>query len=194
VVLLKSRENKFPASWSRDGRFVLYSEWYKKGRTSTWVLPMEGARKPVPLLSSSSGEFDILGAHFSPDGHWVAYTSNESGRNEVYVRSFSMNADQTAVELGAKWPISIGGGTGERWRRDGRELYYQSVELGRLMAVEITNTPSFHAGVPVPLGVSTVRDSVWASVGDGKRFLKLAGRSGPEPYTVLLNWQAALKK
>jgi Tol biopolymer transport system component len=186
--LLKSSEDKHATSWSRDGRFLLYTVVHPKTKSDIWVLPLEGDRKPVPYLST---EFDEREARFSPDSHWVAYTSDESGQDEVYVRSFSMNSAGTAAEAGGKWPISNGFGVDPRWRGDGRELYYQSRE-GRLMAVEIATNPAFRAGNPQPLGV--LGSFVWDSAADGRRFLVLATRGGPQPFTVVLNWQAGLKK
>jgi hypothetical protein len=153
------------------------------------VLPLEGDRKPVPFLSTEFGERE---ARFSPDGHWVVYTSEESGHAEVYVRSFSINSAGTAVEAGGKWLVSNGGGVEPRWRGDGRELYYLSLADRRLMAVEIATIPVFRAGNPQPLGVLTFGS--WDSAADGRRFLTLATKSGPQPYTVVLNWQAGLKK
>ena len=122
-VLLKSSEDKHATSWSRDGRFLLYRMVDPKTKWDFWVLPLEGDKKPVPFLVKAFREND---ARFSPDGHWVAYTSDESGQYEVYVRSFSMNSAGTAVEAGGKWQISNGFGDDPRWRGDGRELYYRS--------------------------------------------------------------------
>jgi len=196
-ALLKSSEDKFPASWSRDGRFLLYAVDDRKTKANIkaniWVLPMEGDHKPVPFAST---EFNEYQARFSPDGHWVAYTSDESGRMEVYVRSFSMNPAGTAVEAGGKWLISSKGGSAPRWRSDGRELYYQSIYDGRLMAVEIVTTPVFRAGTPRPLGLVFPLDTgtPWDTAADGKRFLVAAESGKPEPYTVVLNWQTGLKK
>ena len=130
---------------------------------------------------------------FSPDGHWVAYVSNESGRNEVYVRSFSLNSAGTAVEAGGKWLVSNGPGNDPTWRSDGRELYYRAGQ--KLMAVEIATSPVFRAGKPQPLGLVIPQGAGWDATGDGKRFLVAAPKSSrPEPYTVVLNWQAGLKK
>jgi Tol biopolymer transport system component len=160
------------------------------------VLPLDSDKKPVPFLIT---EFNERQAHFSPDGHWVAYTSDESGQSEVYVRSFSVNSSWTAVEAGGKWQISNGFGDGPRWRGDGRELYYRS-RGGGLMAVEITTNPAFRAGNPQPLGDltfasgSSVGILEWTSAADGKRFIRLANKSGRQPYTIVLNWQAGLKK
>ncbi|MGH9256300.1 MAG: TolB family protein [Vicinamibacterales bacterium] len=116
-----------PVSWSPDGRLVLYQRADPKTGTDLWVLPTIGAlrqaqgvpsqsrdeRKPFPVVQTA---MDQPGGEFSPDGRWLAYESNESGRFEVYVQPFP--------EAGGKWQISSVGGTQPRWRRDGKELYY----------------------------------------------------------------------
>jgi Tol biopolymer transport system component len=186
-VLLKSSEDKLATSWSRDGRFLLYTAVHPKTKSDIWVLPLEGNRKPVPFLIT---EFNERQSRFSPDGRWVAYTSDESGQDEVYVRPFSMNSAGTTVEVSGKWPISNGQGIEPRWRGDGRELFYRS-RGGRVMAVEIATKLAFRAGSPQSLGSLP---GAWDSAADGKRFLVLASKSGPQPYTVVLNWQAGLKK
>ena len=181
-VLLSSGEDKLPTSWSRDGRFLLYTVIHPKTLNDIWVLPLEGDRKPAPFLVT---EFNEQAARFSPDGNWVAYVSDESGQAEVYVRSFSMGS-------GGKWLISNGGGSAPRWRGDGRELYY-AAPGGRLQAVDIVTSPVFRPGTPQPLGLTTVE--AWDASPDGKRFLVAAPKPGkPEPFTVVLNWQAGLKK
>ncbi|MEO8052631.1 MAG: protein kinase, partial [Acidobacteriota bacterium] len=187
-VLLNSSEEKHPTSWSRDGRFLLYTVIHPKTKSDIWILPMQGDRKPVPFLHT---EFNERQARFSADGHWVVYTSDESGQDEVYVRSFSMNSAGTAVETGSKWPISNGLGAAPHWRADGREIYYRS-RGGALMAVEIATKPTFRAGNPQPLGNLPL--PAWDSAADGKRFLGVAYVSGQQGYTVVLNWQAGLKK
>jgi len=195
-VLLKSSEHELATSWSRDGRFLLYQVINPTTKNDLWVLPMEGDRKPVPFLITEVNERH---GQFSPDGHWVAYTSNESGQDEIYVRSFSMNSAGTAVEAGGKWPISNGPGVEPRWRGDGRELYYRT-RGGQLMAVEISTNPGFRAGNPQPLGVLTFasadlyEDWGWDAAADGKRFVGSTIKSAPQPYTVVVNWQAGLKK
>lgn len=151
-------------------------------------LPLGNDKKPVPFLSTEFNEDQAL---FSLDGHWMAYTSDESGQVEVYVRSFSINSAGTAVEAGGKWKISNGFGVEPRWRGDGRELYYRSLD-GRLQAVEIATNPAFRAGSPQPLGLLTVAS--WDSAADGRRFLTISGPGGPASYEVVLNWQAGLKK
>ena len=160
------------------------------------MLRLAGDRKPVPFLIT---QFNERQARFSPDGHWAIGWPNESGQNEVYVRSFSMNSAGTAAETSGRWQISTGFGRAPRWRGDGGELYYRS-RNGGLVAVEIATNPTFRAGPPQPLGVLTsafvnsVGSSTWDSAADGSRFLRVATTSGSQPYTVLLNWQVGLKK
>jgi hypothetical protein len=103
-----------------------------------------------------------------------------------------MNSAGTGVNAEGKWLISSGGGTDPRWRGDGGELYYQAAD-GKLMAVEIMTKPVFRAGTPRPFELRA--PGVWDSSADGRRFLATAIPSGkPELYTVLVNWQAGLKK
>ena len=190
-LLLKSHAPQ-AMSWSRDGRFLLYRMFDPKTDWDFWVLPLEGDKKPVPFLVNAFREDD---ARFSPDGHWVAYTSDESGEYEVYVRSFAMNSTRTAVEAGGKWQISNGYGDQPCWRGDGRELYYRAQD-GQVMAVEIATNPRFRPGRPQPLGFLS---GEWDCTADGRRFLvatpKTTGKDDrPEPYTVILNWQASLNK
>ncbi len=191
-VLFKSSEDTFASSWSRDGRFLLYSVLSAKMKYSVGVLPMGTDRKPVgiPFLVT---EFNEQLARFSPDGRWVAYVSDESGHYEVYVRPFSMNSAGTAVETGGKWQISDGYGFDPRWRDDGRELYYLSLK-GPIMAVEVATAPTFRAGKPQLLGVPVPSILRWGAAPDGKSFLVPVIKSDPQPYTVVLNWQAGLKK
>jgi len=150
-ALLKSPEDKFATSWSRDGRFLLYTVYSSKTKSDIWVLPLDGDRKPIPFLAT---EFVERTGRFSPDGHWVAYMSDESGQEEIYVRSFSLNPSGTAAEISGKWLISNDRGVAPRWRSDGRELYYQSLSTGKIMAVEVVPGALFRAGTPRPLEVS----------------------------------------
>jgi hypothetical protein len=128
--------------------------------------------------------------NFSPDGRLVAYTSNESGRFEVYV--------ETVPQSDHKWSVSAGGGYEPRWRADGREVYYLS-EDRKLVAVGVDPGPSF--GIPqalfqtqVPVGVIANRTHYVPSR-DGQRFLiNMALDAAPSPITVVLNWTGMLKK
>ncbi len=191
-VLLKSSEPKYVTSWSRDGRFLLYTVVSPKTKGDIWLLPLDRDKKPVPFLIT---EFNEQSASFSPDGHWVAYQSDESGRVEVYVRSFSLNSTGTAVEGRGKWQISNEPGDEPTWRSDGRGLYYYRSSDRKIMAVEIATSPVFRAGKPQPLGLALPQGAKWDAAADGKRFLVAAAKeSKPEPYTVVLNWQSSLKK
>jgi serine/threonine protein kinase/Tol biopolymer transport system component len=197
-LLLKSNDSKYPTSWSRDGRYLLYMvPDPRTAKYDLWVLPFEGDRKPFPFLRT---EFNNYDGQFSPDGRRVAYVSDESGREEIYVRTFSPGSPDTAADLGGKWLISTGGGSQPRWRGDGKELYYLAPDL-KLMAVEITTSPVFRPGAPKALFQAPPQNAVsiishsWDLTPDGKRFLFPApADQGWAPFEVVLNWQAALKK
>jgi len=195
--LLQSSVNKYPTSWSRDGRFLLYhASDPKTTKTELWVLPLEGDKKPFPILHT---EFNSDEGQFSPDGHRVTYVSDESGREEVYVRTFSPDSTAAAPGAGGKWLISTGGGTEPRWRGDGNELYYLSPDR-ELMAVEIATSPMFRAGVPkalfqTPQNAIAANLQSWDLTSDGKRFLFVAPTEQyAVPFTVVQNWQAGLKE
>jgi eukaryotic-like serine/threonine-protein kinase len=198
-LLLKSGDTKYPTSWSRDGRFLLYrTSDSTTTKHSLWVLPLEGDKKPFPFLRT---EFDNEDGQFSPDGRWVAYVSDESGRPEIYVRTFSPDSTAEASDTGGKWLISTGGGREPRWRGDGKELYYLAPDR-TLMAVEIATNPAFRAGAPKalfqapPQAVVTPFLQSWDLTPDGKRYLFLAPveQTAQTPFTVVLNWQAGLKQ
>src|SRR5262249_40979775 len=124
-LLLASGQDKRPLDWSPDGRFLLYADIDSKGRVDIWALRMDGDRKPFPVVHTN---FDKDLAQFSPDGKWIAYQSNESGRYEIYIEPFPGPGGQTQV--------STNGGAQVRWRRDGKELFYIALD-GRLMSVPI---------------------------------------------------------
>jgi Tol biopolymer transport system component len=194
-LLLKSDQDKVPTSWSRDGRFVLYYSNEPKTTNDIWMLPMVGDHKPVPFLRT---EFIEINGTFSPDGRWVAYTSLESGRPEVYVRPFSPPDAPGSSSAGGKWQISKAGtGPGApRWRGDGKELFYTTQD-GRVMAVDVAANPVFQAGIPQPLFNLASNATAPQVTPDGKRFLSAAPpqqASVEIPITVLLNWPALLKK
>ena len=131
---------KLPLDWSSDGRFLLFEAREPLGaKAKLWVLPLSGDRKAFSLLQTPFSE--SLGA-FSPDGRWIAYVSDESGRPEVYVQTFPVST--------AKWRVSTNGGTQPRWRRDGKEIFYLASD-SRLMAVAVSAGASFEAGIPAAL-------------------------------------------
>ena len=114
--LFRNTLQSFPQSWSPDGRFIAYVTVDPKTAADIWLLPLAGDRKPTPLLQT---RFTEQHARISPDGRWMAYSSNESGRQDVYVTRFP--------EPGGKWPVSTNGGGFPVWRRDGRELFYRAL-------------------------------------------------------------------
>jgi serine/threonine protein kinase len=170
--------------WSRDGRFILYQIPAARTGQDLWIAPQFGDRKPFPYLQT---QFNEQAGAFSPDGHWVAYVSDESGRNEIYVQAFPLS--------GEKHQISSGGGSEPYWKKDGTELFYLAADRN-LMAVPIKLGTTLTPGTPkalFPIPVSEQQHS-YAVTADGQRFLvsRLAGEM--PPITVVLNWEAGLKK
>ncbi len=193
-LLLASAQDKAPMDWSPDGRFLLYREQgYREQGSKTgldlWGLPLGGDRKPFPVVQTN---FDELGAQFSPDGKWIAYESNESGRYEIYVQPFP--------GPGSKLEVSTNGGAQVRWQRDGKELFYIALD-GRLMAVPIrlaSNAQTIEAGAPIPLFATHVGAALsypfrqqYDISPDGQRFLmNTVIEEAASPITVILNWKA----
>jgi eukaryotic-like serine/threonine-protein kinase len=192
-LLLKSTTgDKFATSSSRDGRFLLYTVENPETKRDIWVLPLQGDHNPIPFLRT---EFNESSGQFAPDGHWIAYTSDESGVDEIYVQEFSSSFAQGSWDSKGKWLISKGGGTGPRWRGDGKELFYVASD-GKLMSVDIRAKPVFEAGAPRPLfqlPPGFVGGDVTA---DGRHFLigVPMSQSASVPFTVVLNWQMTLRK
>lgn len=191
-ALLRAARQQRATDWSTDGRFILYGEANQQTSWDLWVLPMEGERKPWPWLDTPAEE---RYAAFSPDGKWIAYQSNESGREEIYVQTFVAGAPAS----GGKRQLSLNGGTYPQWRRDGRELYYVSAE-GKLMSLDITLNAELKAGVPkelfTPRGYRMNADRGFAPTHDGQRFLFVtsAEEASVPPFTVVLNWMAEVRR
>jgi len=196
-ILVRSGQDKTPTSISPDGRFLLYTQSDPQTKNDIWILSNPGAgqrdRKSTPFLQSESNESE---ARFSPDPEGgapsgrrlVAYTSDESRRNEVYVREFPQNA------TARKWPVSKAGGTNPRWRGDGKELLFAAPD-GTIMSVDVTPGITFQGSAPkalfnVPSGILPN----WDLTADGKRFLVLMRVQQNAPFTVMQNWQTALKR
>jgi len=189
-LLFKSDHVKVPTDWSRDGRYLLYEELDPKSKRDLWVLPMDAAssgRKPIPFLRT---DFDEWNGKFSPDSHWVAYESDESGRYEIYVRPFP------AREGGGKWMVSRGGGSQPHWHGDGKELFYIGQD-NSLMVVPVSASGAvFQQGTPAAL-FKAPPSPAWDLTADGKRFLfpiSASGGATQTPFTVVQNWTSLLKR
>ena len=189
-LLFEDNSDKYPVSWSPDGRFILYESLGGPTGIDLFVLPLSGDRKPVPFLQTP---FNEAAAQFSPDGRWIVYISNESGKYEVYVASFP--------GPGGKWQISSGGGTLPRWRHDGGEIFYLAPD-NKLMAAAVNGKGGgFEVGAVKALFERTVRRAPengypYDVTADGQRFLinSAPGQAASAPVTVVLNWTAGLKK
>jgi eukaryotic-like serine/threonine-protein kinase len=187
-LLLATPENKYPTDWSPDGRFVLYRTTGTKTGQDLWTLPLDGDRKPLPIVQTT---FDERNGQFSPDGQWIAYESNESGRSEIYVQSFP--------RAGGKRQISTNGGAQARWRRDGTEVFYVALD-NRLMAAAIrleANGRAVEPSSPVPLFTTDIGGPLQGNLrqqysvsADGKRFLMntVAEEASTSPITIVLNF------
>jgi serine/threonine protein kinase/Tol biopolymer transport system component len=201
-LAFQSSDSKYPFDWSADGRFFVYSAFGSgKGTTADlWVLPLTGdprqagaeGRKPIPFMTT---KFQETQARFSPDGHWIAFVSNESGTDEVYISSFPAASGKTRV--------STNGGVQPRWRRDGKELFYLSPDR-KLMAAPLAAGATLEAGTPKALFdvhlLPTGSGAPYAAyqydmTRDGQRFLvNTPLGNATVPITVVLNWTAGLKK
>jgi Tol biopolymer transport system component len=190
-LLFKSTEQKYPSDWSRDGHVLLYTSLDAKTQADVVALSMDGDHKPAVFLNT---QFSEIRGKLSPDGRWIAYVSDESGRPEVYVQPFPVSADRAGKHL-----ISNGGGDEPIWRRDGRELFYRN---GRnVMAADITPGAVFKASAAKKLFEANFAGLNgagyrWDVTGDGKRFLikVVGGEIAQEPVTLVLNWTAGLRK
>jgi Tol biopolymer transport system component len=190
-TVLESQQTSYVTDVSPDGRFLVYSRGSAENRYDIWLVPTGGDHKPTPFLATPASEY--LG-QVSPDGKWIAYISDESGRDEIYVRSFPAS--------GFKWPISNGGGSYPRWRRDGKELFFVAAS-GALMAVAVRPAQQgldFGAATALPVTLVISGGSFaypYDIARDGQRILALApvrGGRDSTSLTVLMNWEAVLKK
>jgi Tol biopolymer transport system component len=170
--------------WSRDGKYLL-----TRKNNELWYLTWSDL-VPKPL---AQGKFAVRNAQFSPDGRWFAYATNETGNWEIYVSPFP--------SLGSKWQVSTNGGQEPKWRGDGKELFYLSVE-GQIMSVVVAVSPSFQAGTPNPLFQIHRRQPVSAQdlfsydvSADGQRFLVISkvDEGKTAPLSVFFNWQQGIE-
>jgi Tol biopolymer transport system component len=187
-TLLKSGTLKVPTDWSSDGRFIIYENDDPNTRADLWILPLFGDRKPMLYLQTRFREAE---GRLSPDGRWLAYSSDQSGALEVYVRPFPSGQGQ--------WQVSTQGGEAPRWRRDGKELVYLTSNM-TVMAVAVESGSTFRAESPRALfqlrGINrlTINNTVdYEMTADGQRFLVNTLSSAAAPINVVLNWTVGLK-
>jgi serine/threonine protein kinase len=177
--------------WSPDGRYLIYrsgSAGVGAGQ-DLWILPLFGDRKPFPYVTGPGNQGE---ARFSPDGRWVAYSSNETTRLEIYVAPFPWT--------GAKWQVSASGGYAPEWRRDGKELFFLVPGAGQLVAAAVNGSATgFKVGDLHPLFRAdlspTTVGTIYSPTRDGQRFVAItAGEEGSMPLILVQNWTAELKK
>ncbi len=182
--VLKTPVRKLALDVTRDDRFLLYSENDPKtGRPSIWAMPLDGDRKPFPVVR---GEFNAGEARFSPDGHWVAYSSDESGVAQVYIKKFPPTDQRIQV--------SNDGGAAPKWRPDGRQLYYRR-KRSFLVAVDLKLGGTAEVSKPRELFTSPVTGlQDYEPAPDGKRFLTLIEDQATvaTPLNIVVNWPATV--
>ncbi len=181
----KDALSKQPDDWSPDGRYIIEETLdISKNGTDIWVLPLFGDRKAFPYLHTDSNEHH---AKLSPNGRWLAYVSDETTRNEVYIQTFP--------NPGGKWQVSTNGGSLPVWSRNGKELFFIGADR-KMMAVDIKGGSKFEAGIPKSLFDTRLGTSTWFDVSKDGRFLLpvQTGRPASVPITVFVNWTAGLKK
>jgi Tol biopolymer transport system component len=207
-LLVESDQPKVPMSWSSDSKRIVYMMQDQKASGDLWVLPLDGDKKPAPLVATP---FNETHAQISPDGKWIAYTSNSTGRNEIHVQPFPSGSGH--------WQVSTAGGDWPRWRRDGKELFFHDVTtvvapgvlFGPILSAQTSASgATFQASSPqdvlqtlattIPHGGADYQ--TYDVSADGQRFLVMelvppqltggdAGSGGPEPangLTVVRNW------
>jgi Tol biopolymer transport system component len=191
---------QFAKDVSPDGKFLIFGQRGETTRSDIWALPLDvrdGKREPFPLLEAPFSEYE---PRVSPDGRWLAYNSDVTGRDEIYVRPISAD-----WKLGEATQVSTRGGLHPCWRRDGRELFYVSAPAtlleGRIMAVPVrSNVSTFEAGAPVELfQVAMFPNALTAEYdvsADGERFLVgvVEGVTSPSSVSLVLDWDAELPR
>lgn len=190
-LLLRSDTLAVPKSWSPDGRYLIYAQINSVTGADLFALPLGQPEKDPLVLAHTTATEDQ--GQFSPDGHWVAYTSNESGQSEIYVVPFPPTPN------GGRWLVSRGGGVMPRWRHDGKELFYISPDW-KMMAVEVSTKP-FRSGTPhalfdtemVDTGIRTGPMS-WDVAPNGRQFLIVTENSSTaSSLNLVLNWSPTVQ-
>ena len=192
VRLVASPNTKGAQDWSTDGRWLLYHEIHPTTGRDLWALDMTSPDLTPRVVANTPAQ-EVL-AQFSPDGRWVAYQTDESGRFEVVVQAFP--------DAGGKSQVSTAGGAAPRWRADGKELYFLAPDA-TMMAVPVTAAgPSFTAGTPVALFPSRIRGGGSVATDrppydvarDGRFLINQPVAGAAAPITLILNWNPEAKQ
>jgi eukaryotic-like serine/threonine-protein kinase len=175
---------------SRDGKYLLYARGPSASYWEIWALPLEGERKPWLVVPKSTTNSFANDGHLSPDGHWLAYTSAESGNPEVYVVAFRTGQ--------GKWQVSTNGGFQPQWGRDGKELYYFNQATRSVLSVPVTEVGGglqFGAAQPLASNSTSNQLGFYDVTPDGKKILlNLVSQQVSQPVTVMTNFTEGLKK
>ena len=178
------------AEWTPDGRYLALSAG--GGASDIYLLPAEGTAQTRKLMPLVKTQFNERGVRFPSSGKFFSYTSDESGKEEAYVRPFD---PQTGTSPGGQWMISKGGGVSPHWRYDGKEMFYVAPD-GGMMSVEIDMKNGFQPGVPKQLFKMPGEIRFWDVTRDGQKFLipVPVAAADSAPYNVIVNWTSTLKK
>jgi Tol biopolymer transport system component len=174
--------NTNPASWSRDGRFLFFDLQTAQSGSDLWYLPLDGARRAVPYLRTPFNESSGM---LSPDGHWLAYASDESGASELYVQSFPVS--------GQKVRVSAHPSTWALWSADGRQLFFSGPDLA-MMEVDVQTAPELRVSRPRLLFHLPPTMVNWEGTTDGRFLVQVKDAGTPPPtISVIVNWTALLE-
>ena len=176
-LLFASEEQDTPEDWSPDGKYLAFDRGIG-AKFDLWILPLEGDQEPFPLVE---GAFDEGYSRFSPDGAWIGYISNESGRYELYLTRFPSGDGKWQLSTeGADWLVG--------WKQDGSEVYFMDLET-RFCAVKVELGQQVVAGLPTCL-FPTSSYNTWANSDDGERFMIGIPEEVAEghPITMIVNW------
>jgi len=180
----------YPLGWSPDGKYLIY-----RGPGEVSALALDGSRKSTPLFSGKTGTYGVA---LSPDGRWLAYSSNESGLPEIYVVPFRTGPDGTPSIAGGKWQVSNGGGTAPVWRGDGKELFFTNSSAAKLMSASLSITGDhFQRDTPQSLFDLDAHPilNYYAVLRDGRKiYMATYGPGSTAPFTVTTNWLDLVKK
>jgi len=187
-ILFQNQGQTYPGSVSPDGRWM--AAHTTRPNLDVGLLRLDGKAEYIPVENSSASERYPV---FSPDGRWIAYQSDETGIDQVFIRSIPevMGGPKDR----GKWQISTDGGANARWRKDGKELFFTSPS-GQIMSVDIASTPTaIQGGTPKALFATRSTSPIYDVTPDGQRFLVAEPVQNSEPpFTVILNWESLLNK